>query len=111
MRNAFDENLFTCEVYLDLQKAFDTVNQEIFLSKLKHYGIKGTSYDWFKSFLCERMQYIMIKEIESSLKIVSHGIPKGSVFGPLLFILFIKDMHNSVEYCKVHHYADYTICY
>ena len=49
IRNAGDENLFTCGVYLDLQKAFDTVNHEIFVSKLKHYGNKGTLYDWFKS--------------------------------------------------------------
>ena len=50
IRNACDKTLFTCGVYLNLQKAFDTVNQEILLSKLKHYGIKGTSYNWFKSF-------------------------------------------------------------
>ena len=62
--NACDKNLFTCGVYLDLQKAFDTVNHEIFLSKLKHYGIKGTSYNWFKLFLCERIQYTLIKESE-----------------------------------------------
>ena len=51
IRNACDKNLFTCGVYLHLQKAFDTVNHESLLSKLKHYGIKGTSYNWFKSFL------------------------------------------------------------
>ena len=62
MRNACDKNLFTCGVYLDLQKAFDTINHEIILSKLKHYGIKGTPCNWFKSFLCERMQYTLIKE-------------------------------------------------
>lgn len=54
-RNAFDKNLFACRVYHDLQKAFDAVNHEIFLSKLKHYRIEETSYDWFRPFLCERM--------------------------------------------------------
>ena len=72
IRNACDKNLFTCGVYLDLQKASDTVNHEILLSKLEHYGIKGTSYNWFKYFLCERMQYTLIKESESSLRAVSH---------------------------------------
>ena len=106
--NACDRNLYTCGVYLDLQKAFDTVNHEILLEKLKYYGIKETSYNWFKSYLCETLQYTQIKDSESSLKAVSHGVPQGSVLGPLLFILFINDMHTSVKHGKVHHYADDT---
>ena len=108
IRNACNKNLFTCGVYLDLQKAFDAVNHEILLSKLKHYEIKETLYNWFEPFLYERMQHTLIKESKSFLNTVSHGVPQSSVFGPLLFILFIKDMHNSVEYCKVHHYAHDT---
>ena len=73
-----------------------------------NYRIKGTFYNWFKLFLCERMQGTLIKESESSLRTVSHAVPQGSVFGPLLFIIFINNMHNSVEYYKVHHYADDT---
>ena len=68
IRNACDKKLFTCGVYLDLQKAFDTVNHEILITKLKHYGIRGASYKWFQSFLCQRLQYTQIKESESSLK-------------------------------------------
>ena len=98
------KSLHLRRVYLDLQNAFDTINHEILLSKLKHYGIKGTSYNWLKSFLCERTQYTLIKEKESSLKTVSHGVPQGSVLGLLLFILFFNDMHNSVEYCKTPSY-------
>ena len=75
IQNACDKNLFTCSFNLDLQKAFDTVNHKILLSKLKHYGIKGTSYNWFKLFLCEIMQHTLIKISESSLKVVSHGVP------------------------------------
>ena len=89
IRNARDKNLFTCGVYLDLQKAFDTVNHEILLTKLKHCGIRGASYKWFQSFLCQRLQYTQIKESESPLNTISHEIPQGSVLGPLLFILYI----------------------
>ena len=54
------------------------------------------------------MQYTLIKESGSSLRTVSHGVPQGFILGRLLFILFINDINNSVEYCKVHHYADNT---
>ena len=106
IRNACDKGLYTCGVYLDLQKAFDTVNQNILLAKLKHYGIKGTSFDWFKSFICDRVQYTSIDLKGPSTKIVSHGVPQGSVLGPLLFITFINDLNKSVKISKVHHYAD-----
>ena len=108
IQNACDKNIFTFGVCINLQKAFDTVNHEILLSKLKHYRIKATSYNWFKLILCERMKCTLIKESESSLKTLSHGVPQGSVLGPLLFILFINNMHNSIEYCEVHHYPDDT---
>ena len=87
---------------------YDTVNHEILLEKLKYYGIKETSNNWFKSYLCERLQYTQIKDSESSLKAVSHGVPQGSILGPLLFIIFINDMYTTVKHSKVHHYADDT---
>ena len=108
IRNACDKGLYTCGIYLDLQKVLDTVNQNILLAKLKHYGIKGTSLDWVKSFICDRIKYTSIELKEFSTKIVSHGIPQGSVLGPLLFIIFVNDMNNSVKNSKVCHYADDT---
>ena len=87
IRNACDKGLYTCGIYLDLQKTFDTVNQNILLAKLKHYGIKGTSFDWFKSFIYDSVQCTSIDLQESSTKIVSHGVPQGSVLG-LYFLLF-----------------------
>ena len=101
IRNACDKGLYTCSIYLDIQKAFDTVNQNILLAKLKHYGIKGTSFDWFKSFICDRVQYTSIDLKEWSIKMVSHRVPQGSVLAPLLFI-FINGLNKSVKNSKVH---------
>ena len=108
IKNACDKGLYTCSVYLDLQKSFDTVNQNILLAKLKHYDIKGTSYDWFKSVIYDRIQYISIDLKESSTKIISHRVLQGSVLGPKLVIIFINDLNNSVKNSKVYHYADDT---
>ena len=107
IRNARDKGRYTSVVYLDIQKAFDTVNQNILLAKLKQ-GIKGTSFDWFKSFICDRVQYTSMGLKESSTKIVSHRVPQGSGLGPLLCIISINDLNKSVKNSKVHHYADDT---
>ena len=108
IKEACDRGLYACGVYLDLKKAFDTVNHKILLSKLNHYGIRGIANDWFKSFLANRTQYTNINGSNSNSEKVMYGVPQGSVLGPLLFIIFINDVNVSINSSKVHHFADDT---
>ena len=78
---------YGCGIFIDLKKAFDTVNHNILLQKLEHYGIRGTSLDWFQSYLKDRMQYVFVNNTSSETKAISCVVPQGSVLGPLLFLL------------------------
>ena len=98
----------TCGIFVDLSKAFDTVNHEILLDKLEHYGIRGKALDLFRSYLYERRQYTMLDKSKSSIKSIGCGVPQGSVLGPLFFILFINDLPNCCHLGNVRIFADDT---
>jgi len=93
---------------VDLQKAFDTVNHEILLCKLNYYGFRGIINDWFRSYLYERKQKVCINGYESETKTLQHGVPQGSVLGPILFLLYINDLHKCINYSITYHFADDT---
>ena len=105
IKQACDSGKYACGVFLDLQKAFDTVNHDILLKKLNHYGIRGIANNWFCSFLSGRMQFTSINKSQSVKRELKYGVPQGSVLGPLLFILFINHLHKNVEFSTVHHFA------
>ena len=108
IRQALDNKMSACGVFVDFQKAFDTVNHNILIGKLSHYGIRGTANKWFSSYLTNRSQYVSILGFDSPCEKVNHGVPQGSVLGPLLFLIYINDLHNAIKYSKVYHFADDT---
>ena len=108
IRNAIDDKNVACGIFIDLQKAFDTVNHKILLQKLKYYGIRGVAYELFESYLYNRYQYVSINGKCSKKLLITHGVPQGSVLGPLLFIIFINDLNLSVTHSITHHFADDT---
>ena len=108
IRKTLDDGNIGCGVFVDLQKAFDTVDHKILLAKLNHYRIRGVSNDWFKSYLANCNQYISINGYESGLVTLNCGIPQGCVLGLFLFLLYVNDLNRAIKFCKVHHFADDT---
>ena len=103
-----EEGKFTAGIYLDFQKAFDTVNHEILLHKLHHYGIRGPMFKWLTSYLTNRLQYTCINSCLSRTLPVKFGVPQGSVLGPLLFLVYINDICNASELVSPKLFADDT---
>ena len=107
---AFDNienNKFSCVLALDLKKAFDTVNHKILLKKLDHYGIRGICYKLIQSYLSNRRQIVNFQNCFSSPKLITCGVPQGSILGPLLFLIYINDLTNALH-SEPRLYADDT---
>ena len=111
IKSTIDNKKIGCGVFIDLKKAFDTVNHKLLLHKLEHYGIRGVALDWFTSYLSNREQYVSVNGQTSDNQVISCGVPQGSVLGPLLFLLFINDLPNSSKVLSFFLFADDTNIY
>ena len=104
IRSALDDGKVACGIFIDLQKAFDTVNHKILLKKMDHYGFRGKVNEWLRSYLCERSQKVTINGFASESRVIHHGVPQGSVF------LYINDLHNCMKHSTTLHFWAQNFC-
>ena len=106
--SGMDLGKYVGTVFVDLKKAFDTVDHNILLQKLYHYGVQDLDLKWFESYLSNRKQFTRIDGVDSSIQNINIGVPQGSCLGPLLFLIYINDLPYSVKNAKVSMYTDDT---
>lgn len=108
IKQSIDEGNYELGIFIDLTKAFDTVDHNILLYKLSHYGIRGDTNLFLRSYLCNRKQYTFINGTNSEVNEINCGVPQGSVLGPLLFLIYINDMYRALSAGRVRLFADDT---
>ena len=101
----------TLAAFVDLRKAFDTVNLEILCSKLQRAGIREGVLNWCKNYLTNRFQCTLANNVRSNLLPITCGVPQGSVLGPLFFLIYVNDVQHAVTNCGIKLYADDTVLY
>ena len=109
--SALDKKLFCAALFIDLSKAFDTVDHILLLQRLSYIGFNSDACRWFENYLSDRQQCVKVGPIKSDFLHVSKGVPQGSILGPILFILYINNIVNTLKNCNIHLYADDTILY
>ena len=111
IKESIDKGKYGCGTFMDLHKAFDTVNHGILFKKLEHYGIRDNMIGWFQSYLNDRKQYVDINGKSSHLLDITCGVSQGSVLGPLLFLIYMNDLPNIGKILNFYLFADDTNIY
>ena len=97
LTDAFSQEKYNLGIFIDLSNAFDTVNHNILLEKLKAYGIQSENPKWFRSYLSNRKQFISYDDSKIEMKIVKCVVLQGPILGPLFFLIFVNDLSNSTK--------------
>ena len=106
-----DNGLINGIVFIDLKKAFDTLNHTIMLQKLKSLGIRSTHLAWFNSYLSSRIQSTVIGQTSSTTRKINVGVPQGSILGPLLFSIYVNELPSCLIHTTATLFADDTVIY
>ena len=105
---AIDRREYTIGIFLDLSKAFDTINHKILVKKFDHYGVRGISNLWFQNYLTNRKQIVKYNQTRSNEMVIESGAPQGSILGPILFLLYVNDIENCSNLLSFILFADDT---
>ena len=109
--NNINNHQLTYAIFIDFQKAFNSINQEIMLKKLDELGFNFQTVEWFRNYLNSRTQYTVVNSLRSDLLDIDCGVPQGYVLGPMLLLLFINDLNSCIEFPGNKLYADDTVLY
>ena len=108
---AMNENQSTLAVYIDLRKAFDTVNHIILIKKIEKLGLSASTVKWLTSYFTNRKKCTVANGTTSEKAVITCGVPQGSILGPLLFLIYVNDLCHKIKNCNIKLYTDDTMIY